>query len=53
MSRYDIGPDTEVREDDWEEEYAIQSMRDDLNSCDALRIIDGVETVDEDVDLVE
>jgi hypothetical protein len=53
MKNWDIGPDTEVGEDAWEAEQAIRADQEryaEVNSCDALRIIDGV-TMEQDEDL--
>lgn len=47
MQNFDIGPDIEVEADKWEaEQKALAEIQGDgLNSCDALRIIDGVSMV--------
>ena len=43
----DIGPDIEVEAAKWDAEQAAQAeiQGEELNSCDALRIIDGVSMV--------
>ena len=38
-TKFDIGPDIEVEADQWEQE------RQDMNSCEALQIMDGVPIV--------
>ena len=41
---FDIGPDVEVEADKWEAEQQIltEMQIEQLNSCDALRVLDGV-----------
>ena len=52
--KWDLGPDIEVDADRYEEEQAVLAdlAREDefagVNSCDALRIIDGVSLENED-----
>ena len=48
--KWDLGPDLEVAADDWEREQEARLIAEELvdergnllNSCDALRILDGV-----------
>ena len=52
MNWVDIGPDIEADAAEWEaEQAALAALREDeergLNSCDALRVMDGIPLVEE------